>query len=88
MPAWLLLNSMRMESLQYVQLATQELGNVWRKHAAYSQRTYQGQWRWPGLCGGAAAAAVTIRCAGFIDSTMRTLLSSQGRGEYIGLGRR
>ena len=32
-PAWLLLNSMRMESLQFIQLSTQELQNVWRKHA-------------------------------------------------------
>ena len=30
-PAWLLLNSMRMESLQFVQLSVQELHNIWRK---------------------------------------------------------
>ena len=33
LPAWLLLNSMRMESLQSVMLCTQELRNVWRKEA-------------------------------------------------------
>ena len=32
-PAWLLLNSMRMEGLQFVQLSLQELHNVWRKRA-------------------------------------------------------
>ena len=32
-PAWLLLNSMRMESLQFVQLSVQELHNIWRKRA-------------------------------------------------------
>jgi hypothetical protein len=32
-PAWLLLNSMRMEALQFAQLSTQELHNVWRKNA-------------------------------------------------------
>jgi hypothetical protein len=32
-PAWLLVNSMRMESLQFVKLSLQELANVWRKRA-------------------------------------------------------
>ena len=32
-PAWLLVNSMRMESLQFVQMSMQELQNVWRKRA-------------------------------------------------------
>ena len=32
-PAWLLLNSMRTESLQFVMLSTQELRNIWRKNA-------------------------------------------------------
>jgi hypothetical protein len=32
-PTWLLLNSMRMESLQFVQLSLQEVHNVWRKRA-------------------------------------------------------
>ena len=32
-PAWLLLNSMRMEALQFVQLSVQELHNIWRKRA-------------------------------------------------------
>merc|ERR1712137_1114356 len=32
-PAWLLLNSMRMESIQFIQMSTQELLNVWRKKA-------------------------------------------------------
>ena len=32
-PAWLLLNSMRVEGLQYVKLCQQEIANVWRKHA-------------------------------------------------------
>eukprot|EP01062_Namystynia_karyoxenos_P039074 TRINITY_DN2841_c0_g1_i1.p1 TRINITY_DN2841_c0_g1~~TRINITY_DN2841_c0_g1_i1.p1 ORF type:complete len:4290 (+),score=1351.18 TRINITY_DN2841_c0_g1_i1:81-12872(+) len=32
-PAWLLLNSMRMEALQAVKLGEQELQNLWRKHA-------------------------------------------------------
>ena len=32
-PAWLLLNSLRTEGLQFVQLSVQELNNVWRKHA-------------------------------------------------------
>jgi hypothetical protein len=32
-PAWLLVNSMRMESLQFVKLSLQELDNVWRKRA-------------------------------------------------------
>ena len=32
-PAWLLLNSMRMESLQFVCLSVQELHNIWRKRA-------------------------------------------------------
>jgi hypothetical protein len=32
-PAWLLINSMRMESLQFVKLSLQELANVWRKRA-------------------------------------------------------
>ena len=32
-PAWLLLNSMRLEALQFVMLSTQELRNVWRKAA-------------------------------------------------------
>eukprot|EP00928_Gymnodinium_smaydae_P006393 TRINITY_DN12258_c0_g1_i2.p1 TRINITY_DN12258_c0_g1~~TRINITY_DN12258_c0_g1_i2.p1 ORF type:complete len:1179 (-),score=178.35 TRINITY_DN12258_c0_g1_i2:170-3580(-) len=35
-PAWLLLNSMRMEGLQFVQLSLQELHNVWRKRALSS----------------------------------------------------
>eukprot|EP01012_Entosiphon_sulcatum_P024255 TRINITY_DN29428_c0_g1_i1.p1 TRINITY_DN29428_c0_g1~~TRINITY_DN29428_c0_g1_i1.p1 ORF type:complete len:4234 (+),score=586.19 TRINITY_DN29428_c0_g1_i1:35-12736(+) len=35
-PAWLLLNSMRMESLQFVKLSTQELFNIWRKMALKS----------------------------------------------------
>eukprot|EP01029_Cantina_marsupialis_P025404 TRINITY_DN6726_c0_g3_i3.p1 TRINITY_DN6726_c0_g3~~TRINITY_DN6726_c0_g3_i3.p1 ORF type:complete len:891 (+),score=259.15 TRINITY_DN6726_c0_g3_i3:877-3549(+) len=30
-PGWLLVNSMRMESLQFVQMSNQELNNVWRK---------------------------------------------------------
>ena len=30
-PAWLILNSMRMESLQFIQLQLQELHNGWRK---------------------------------------------------------
>ena len=32
-PAWLLLNSMRLENLQAVKLGEQELQNTWRKHA-------------------------------------------------------
>ena len=32
-PAWLLINSMKMESAQFVQLRTQELQNIWRKEA-------------------------------------------------------
>ncbi|TYZ50886.1 hypothetical protein PybrP1_007186 [[Pythium] brassicae (nom. inval.)] len=32
-PAWLLVNSMRMESMQLVQLSLQELHNTWRKRA-------------------------------------------------------
>ncbi|CAD2213895.1 hypothetical protein, conserved [Angomonas deanei] len=32
-PAWLLLNSMRIESLQFFKLSVQELANVWRKKA-------------------------------------------------------
>lgn len=32
-PAWLMLNSMKMESLQYLKLSLQELSNVWRKKA-------------------------------------------------------
>ena len=32
-PAWLILNSMRMESLQFIQLQLQELHNGWRKRA-------------------------------------------------------
>ncbi|PWV04917.1 hypothetical protein C3747_141g55 [Trypanosoma cruzi] len=32
-PAWLLLNSMQMESLQFIKLSVQELANVWRKKA-------------------------------------------------------
>lgn len=32
-PAWLLINSMRMESMQLVQLSLQELHNTWRKRA-------------------------------------------------------
>jgi hypothetical protein len=32
-PAWLLLNSMKMEALQFIQLSQQELQNVWRKEA-------------------------------------------------------
>ena len=32
-PAWLLLNSMRNEALQFAMLSTQELQNVWRKSA-------------------------------------------------------
>eukprot|EP01107_Rhizomastix_libera_P015447 TRINITY_DN5841_c0_g1_i1.p1 TRINITY_DN5841_c0_g1~~TRINITY_DN5841_c0_g1_i1.p1 ORF type:complete len:4156 (-),score=944.82 TRINITY_DN5841_c0_g1_i1:134-11092(-) len=35
-PAWLLTNSMRQESLQYVKISTQELFNVWRKQALSS----------------------------------------------------
>ena len=35
-PAWLLLNSMRMEGLQFVQLSLQELHNIWRKRALNS----------------------------------------------------
>jgi len=35
-PAWLLLNSMRMESIQFIQMSNQELHNVWRKKALYS----------------------------------------------------
>merc|ERR1712137_916904 len=35
-PAWLLLNSMRMESIQFIQMSTQELHNVWRKKALAS----------------------------------------------------
>jgi len=35
-PAWLLVNSMRMESLQFVQLSVQEIHNVWRKRALES----------------------------------------------------
>merc|ERR1711871_1856247 len=38
-PAWLLLNSMRMESLQFVQLSVQELHNIWRKRALGSLTT-------------------------------------------------
>lgn len=34
-PAWLMLNSMKMESLQYLKLSLQELSNVWRKKAYY-----------------------------------------------------
>ncbi|RNF23641.1 uncharacterized protein Tco025E_02741 [Trypanosoma conorhini] len=32
-PAWLLLNSVQMESLQFIKLSMQELANVWRKKA-------------------------------------------------------
>eukprot|EP01098_Paradermamoeba_levis_P009293 TRINITY_DN385_c0_g1_i11.p1 TRINITY_DN385_c0_g1~~TRINITY_DN385_c0_g1_i11.p1 ORF type:complete len:781 (-),score=237.18 TRINITY_DN385_c0_g1_i11:81-2390(-) len=32
-PAWLLINSMRMESLQFVKMSSQELFNLWRKRA-------------------------------------------------------
>jgi hypothetical protein len=32
-PAWLLINSMKMESLQFFQLGLQEVNNVWRKRA-------------------------------------------------------
>ena len=32
-PAWLMLNSMHMEGLQFLQLNTQELHNIWRKQA-------------------------------------------------------
>ncbi|AAZ13558.1 hypothetical protein, conserved [Trypanosoma brucei brucei TREU927] len=32
-PAWLLLNSVRMEGLQFIKLTTQEIANVWRKKA-------------------------------------------------------
>ncbi|RNE97287.1 NXN protein [Trypanosoma rangeli] len=32
-PAWLLLNTMQMESLQFIKLSMQELANVWRKKA-------------------------------------------------------
>ncbi|EDQ90981.1 uncharacterized protein MONBRDRAFT_31645 [Monosiga brevicollis MX1] len=32
-PAWLLINSMKMTSLQYCKLGMQEMGNVWRKRA-------------------------------------------------------
>jgi hypothetical protein len=32
-PAWLLVNSMRVESLHFVQMSLQELQNVWRKRA-------------------------------------------------------
>ncbi|KAI9918712.1 hypothetical protein PsorP6_012156 [Peronosclerospora sorghi] len=35
-PAWLLTNSMRMESMQLVQLSFQELHNTWRRQALYS----------------------------------------------------
>ncbi|DAZ97871.1 TPA: LOW QUALITY PROTEIN: hypothetical protein N0F65_003298 [Lagenidium giganteum] len=35
-PAWLLINSMRMESMQLVQLSLQELHNTWRKRALLS----------------------------------------------------
>jgi hypothetical protein len=35
-PAWLLLNSMRMEGLQFIRLGLQELSNVWRKRALAS----------------------------------------------------
>ena len=31
LPAWLLLNSMRAEALQFAMLSTQEIANVWRK---------------------------------------------------------
>lgn len=34
-PAWLMLNSMKMESLQYLKLSLQEFSNVWRKRAYY-----------------------------------------------------
>jgi hypothetical protein len=32
-PSWLFINSMRMETLQYIKLCSQELYNVWRKRA-------------------------------------------------------
>ncbi|KAE9011489.1 hypothetical protein PF007_g10769 [Phytophthora fragariae] len=35
-PAWLLINSMRMESMQLVQLSLQELYNTWRRRALHS----------------------------------------------------
>lgn len=35
-PAWLLINSMRMESVQLVQLSLQELHNTWRKRALHA----------------------------------------------------
>ncbi|RLN51178.1 hypothetical protein BBJ28_00003521 [Nothophytophthora sp. Chile5] len=35
-PAWLLINSMRMEAMQLVQLSLQELHNTWRKRALHS----------------------------------------------------
>jgi hypothetical protein len=35
-PAWLLINSMRMESMQLVQLSLQELHNTWRRRALHS----------------------------------------------------
>jgi hypothetical protein len=34
-PAWLLVNSMRVESLHFVQMSLQELQNVWRKRALH-----------------------------------------------------
>ncbi|OWZ23137.1 hypothetical protein PHMEG_0002034 [Phytophthora megakarya] len=35
-PAWLLVNSMRMEAMQLVQLSLQELHNTWRRRALHS----------------------------------------------------
>ncbi|TMW68228.1 hypothetical protein Poli38472_007900 [Pythium oligandrum] len=42
-PAWLLINSMRMESMQLIQLSLQELHNTWRKRALNSLMADIGQ---------------------------------------------
>ena len=59
-PAWLLVNSMRAESLQSVQMSLQELQNTWRKHAlATLTNDCDGGGGGGGGGGGAERAATT-----------------------------
>jgi hypothetical protein len=44
-PAWLLVNSMKMESVQFVQMSLQELHNVWRHTALQAMITEVQQFR-------------------------------------------
>ena len=44
-PAWLVLNSMRMERMQLIQLSKQEIENVWRKQALKTLLLTAGQGR-------------------------------------------